>query len=143
MGVFSKFSASKKHAQKLQEEKKQNDKAASEPKPKYMHTPKHAYIDALNSTSGATPANNRQNLREAAERRKSRLSRNSSYSTVNGLHTAHSSSTAVTTMSNWEARKAMAHKEQLQKATIPIVTAPVRREYQSSPLASVGKLHRT
>lgn len=139
MGVFSKLSASKKHAQKLQDEKKQKEKATDEPKPKYMHTPKHAYVDALNSTCGTTPANTRQYLREAAERRKSRMSRNNSYPTMSGLHSVHSASTQLTTMSSWEARKAMAYREQLQRAATPVATAPVRKEYQSSPLASVGK----
>ena len=143
MGVFSKISASKKHAQQLQYEKKQKEKAAGEPKPKYMHTPKHAYVDALNSTCGAMPGNTRQNLREAVERRKTRMSRGSSYATLDDLHSVHGSGAQVTTMSSWEARKVMAQREQLQKAAYPVENAPARKEYQSSPLASVGELHQT
>lgn len=138
MSVFSILSGSKKQAQKLRDEKEQKQKANAEPKPKYMHKPKHAYVDALNSTTGASPVNNREHLREAAERRKSRVSLNSSYTSMSGLRTANSSSAAITTMSSWEARKAMAHKDQLQKAAGPIATTSGRKSYQSSPLASVA-----
>ena len=121
----------------MEEDKKQ--KVDAEPKRKYMHTPQHAYIDALNSTSGANPGTTRESLREAAERRKSRITQNGSQTTMNGLHSAHSSSSAITTMSSWEARKAMVNKEQLQKAAAPVAIGSARKSYQSSPLASVGK----
>ena len=139
MSVFSKLSSSKKQAQKLQDEKSQKEKADKGPKPKYMHTPQHAYVDALNSGSGTSPGNSREMIQEAVERRKSRLAHSSSQTTMNGLHTAHSSSSAITTMSSWEARKAMAEKEQLQKFARPIAISSAKKSYQSSPLASVGK----
>ncbi len=147
MSVFSKFSASKKQAQKLQEEKKQKAKADSEPQAKYMHTPKHAYVDALNCVAGPSPGNTRESIREAAERaaerRKSRPSPHSSRTTMNGLHSAHSSSSGFHTMGSWEARRNMMQKDQLQICGGPIGIGSARRSYQSSPLASCSKQNAT
>ena len=138
MSVFSKLSTSKKQAQKIEDGGKQKEKADAVPKPKYHHKPQHAYVDALNSGSTPNPSNSREVLREAVERRKSRLAQNDSQLIMNGLHTAHSSGTAITTMSSWEARKAMAQKDQFQKTS---TFGSARKSYQSSPLASVGESH--
>ena len=142
MSVFSKFSASKKQAQKLQEEKKQKAKADGEPKAKYMHTPKHAYVDALNCVAGPSPGNTQESIREAAERaaekRRTRLSQHSSRVSMTGFQSRRSSGSGLNTMGSWEARRATVQRDQVQICGGPTGIGSARRSYQSSPLASCG-----
>ena len=137
MGLFSKKSNPEPPKIDPKQQGKESDVARNQ---KYMHTPKHAYIDALNSTAGAYTSENRILIKEAAERRKSRLESESSFASNGRARLSGPWDSQISSNSRKEEKPAASRESHAKhSSTNSSGMRSAKKEYRRSALGTMAE----